>query len=306
MKEIPRTFLVSGVLMVGGDVWKEMRRFSLRTLRDFGFGKQSSMDATIQEELAGLMAGLNSQLAHADSGIVVPMHQFFTISILNILWKMIAGFRFEHTDTRLKQLLVLIDQVSKDNSIGGSSGTLYSAFPFLARIVPKMTKAGATRAQMISSVHAFFREFLDERRAAGTYREDQCDFMDVFLSEIDAHAHLGPDESVNYYTDEQFIVTVKDLFLAGSETTANSMEFAILYMMLNPEVQHRVQAEIDQVIGPNRTPTMADKARMPYTEATLLEVQRMANVVPVVVRAPIADTTIGKYRIPKVKSLLSN
>jgi len=40
--------------------------------------------------------------------------------------------------------------------------------------------------------------------------------------------------------------------------------------------------------------------RMPYTEATLLEVQRMANVVPITVRAPSQDTKIGQYEIKKV------
>ena len=100
-------WLPAGILLTSGDVWKEMRRFSIRTLRDFGFGKQTSMNDTIQEELAILMADLNSRLAlseaEADGSIIAPMHQFFTISILNILWQMIAGFRFSHTDARVKQ-----------------------------------------------------------------------------------------------------------------------------------------------------------------------------------------------------------
>jgi len=50
-----------------------------------------------------------------------------------------------------------------------------------------------------------------------------------------------------------------DLFTAGSETTANTLDYAILYMVLNPEVQKKVQAEIDQVIGPNRMPNINDR-----------------------------------------------
>lgn len=47
--------------------------------------------------------------------------------------------------------------------------------------------------------------------------------------------------------------------MAGSETTSNTIEFAILYLMQNPEVQRRVQEEIDRVVGPDRTPTISDK-----------------------------------------------
>jgi cytochrome P450 len=40
--------------------------------------------------------------------------------------------------------------------------------------------------------------------------------------------------------------------------------------------------------------------RMPYTEATLLEVQRVCNVIPLVHRVCTADTTLGSYTIEKV------
>jgi cytochrome P450 len=62
-------------------------------------------------------------------------------------------------------------------------------------------------------------------------------------------------------TDEQFIVVSMDLFMAGSETTSNTMEFALLYMILHPEVQKKVQAEIDSVVGSNRFPSILDKPK---------------------------------------------
>ena len=52
-----------------------------------------------------------------------------------------------------------------------------------------------------------------------------------------------------------------DLFTAGADTTANTLEFAMLYMVLNPEVQERIQAEIDQVIGRHRLPSMDDRPK---------------------------------------------
>lgn len=150
-----------GVLTVSGNVWKEMRRFSLRTLRDFGFGKQKSMNDTIQQELADLIAGLDHKISSSNNpnnkGYVLEMKQFFTISILNILWNMIAGFRFEHSDERLKELINLIDQVLKENAIGGSIAALYIAFPILTKIIPRITSQGRNRHKLTNGFHRFFR-----------------------------------------------------------------------------------------------------------------------------------------------------
>ena len=49
-------------------------------------------------------------------------------------------------------------------------------------------------------------------------------------------------------------------------------------MMKYPDIQNRVQREIDEVAGRNRLPRTSDK--MSYVEATLMEVQRIASIVP--------------------------
>lgn len=50
------------------------------------------------------------------------------------------------------------------------------------------------------------------------------------------------------HADEQLIQSCSDMFLAGADTTGNSLEFAILYMAKFPDVQSKVQAEIDRVV----------------------------------------------------------
>ena len=51
-------------------------------------------------------------------------------------------------------------------------------------------------------------------------------------------------------------------------------------MLRNPDAMKRCQAEIDDVIGRHRAPSMKDKASVPYVEATLMEIQRMGDIVP--------------------------
>jgi methyl farnesoate epoxidase/farnesoate epoxidase len=146
-----------GVLMISGDVWKEMRRFSIRTLRDFGFGKQKSMESSIQEELGVLTECLLQEMAAGDG--IVKMKQFFTVFVLNNLWSMITGVRFSHEDAKLRDLLVLIDKEIKSNAIGSVGGPmyLYSAFPILGKIMPPFSRQEIERKILMDKMQQFFR-----------------------------------------------------------------------------------------------------------------------------------------------------
>ena len=71
-----------------GEEGKEQRRFALRHLRDFGFGK-SSMEEMIRDECLCLAERLRSM-----DGLEVDTKQLFNLSVMNILWRMISGSRY--------------------------------------------------------------------------------------------------------------------------------------------------------------------------------------------------------------------
>lgn len=60
------------------------------------------------------------------------------------------------------------------------------------------------------------------------------------------------------FSEEQLLVLLLDLFLAGSETTSSSLSFVILNLIKNPDIQAKVHAEIDAVIG-DREINITDK-----------------------------------------------
>lgn len=72
------------------------------------------------------------------------------------------------------------------------------------------------------------------------------------------------------------------LVISRSQQTPSSMTAFILAMLLRPEVQARAQRELDTVLGPSwtRLPTFADRARLPYIQAIVLEVLRWNPAVP--------------------------
>ncbi|XP_072013988.1 cytochrome P450 2U1-like [Amphiura filiformis] len=126
------------------------------------------------------------------------------------------------------------------------------------------------------------------------------DYIDVFLNEMNTNT-----KDTVALSEENLLRTLVQLFIAGSETTVTTLRWCFLYMIANPDIQSRVQDEIDSVVGRNSLPRVGDK--LPFTEATIMEVQRIASIVPVgVPHVAAADTTLRGYLIPKGTVIISN
>jgi cytochrome P450 len=81
------------------------------------------------------------------------------------------------------------------------------------------------------------------------------------------------------FVDEQLTHSVQDLFDGGSETTSSTLRWALLYLINHQDWQESLQNDIDDVIGQGQ-PQMEHKDKLPRIEAFILEVQRLANLVP--------------------------
>ena len=78
--------------------------------------------------------------------------------------------------------------------------------------------------------------------------------------------------------------------------------WAFLFLLHHPEVQSKVQAEIDSVVE-GRNVLLEDKASLPYTNAVLMESMRMATIVPnALPHSAMEDIEFNGYTIPKVNN----
>lgn len=85
--------------------------------------------------------------------------------------------------------------------------------------------------------------------------------------------------------------------LAGHETTATSLAFALHLLGRHPEEQVRAREEISRVLG-DRTPEAADLDRLPYLTQVLKEAMRLYPAAPVIGRKAVAATEIGGHVVP--------
>ncbi|MBC9725516.1 cytochrome P450 [Streptomyces sp. TRM68367] len=97
--------------------------------------------------------------------------------------------------------------------------------------------------------------------------------------------------------------------LAGHETTATALAFALDLLARHPEEQGRVREEVDRVLGGpggpgGRAPTAADMAELSYLTMVLKEAMRLYPSAPVVGRRSVADAEIDGVRIPAGADIL--
>ena len=140
--------------------------------------------------------------------------------------------------------------------------------------------------------------------------ERETNFDSEFISNI-VDAYLDemnePSQRSTFFSKENLDSLVQDLFVAGTETVSNTLNWTIFYIVAHSEVQKNVHEEIDQMIGKERTPCDKDRSRMPYIEAVLLESMRCHCAGPILLpRATTQDITFRDYFIPKDTFILVN
>lgn len=104
-----KTAYIPGVFFTEGDLWKNQRRFTLRHLRDFGFGKQK-MDEYIHEEVYILFDAISriTQKQSDPREMGLDLLTIMPAVAINTLWYIIAGTKNDLADENFMHLTKLV------------------------------------------------------------------------------------------------------------------------------------------------------------------------------------------------------
>ncbi|XP_078694161.1 cytochrome P450 2D6-like [Branchiostoma floridae x Branchiostoma belcheri] len=273
-----------------GTVLKQRRRFAFSTFKSLGMkvGK-GSIEGQIQEEANCL----RHRMVEYEEKPFDISHDL-DVAVANVICGMEFGKRYEFDDETFHKLLETITSLIAEFG----SAEITTVYPFL-RFIPGMNRAYNRAMNLSEKIQGVIWDEIARHRE-NLDRENPRDFLDYFLLEVEKQ------ERVEGLTEEIVMYTAQDMFLAGTETTTNTLLWSLIYMTSNPGIQKKVQQELDAVVGDGQ-PTLSHRPQLPYVNACLLETMRIRTLLPLSVpHATSQDVKVQEFDIPEGTKILLN
>ncbi|KAM3870254.1 cytochrome P450 2F2-like [Diretmus argenteus] len=272
-----------------GPIWKEHRRFGLMTLRNFGLGKQS-MEERILREIPRIVKPLEESI-----GKTINPQVLFHNAASNIICQVLFDTQHDYDNEFIKMFVTIFKDTSK--IINGPWGMIYDSIPMVRHLPLPFQKAFKHFKFAQETCVGLVAEH-KETRVPGKPRH----FIDCYLDELDKRGDNGSS-----FSEDQLASLILDFHFAGTDTTSNGLLTAFLYLMTHPHIQERCQQEIDQVLDGKDQAGFEDRHDMPYMQAVIHEIQRIADTVPLsVFHCTTKDTELMGYSIPRGTIVIPN
>ncbi|KAL0350521.1 UNVERIFIED_CONTAM: cytochrome [Sesamum radiatum] len=264
-----------------GEHWRKLRR--LATVEIFSSARLNMFQSIRHDEVRLLLKKLY-QNSYLDFARVELRSRFADLTFNNIT-RMVAGKRYfgeDEENEEAKQFRELIDEVFKLNGVSNPA----DFFPVFRWIDYKGYENNLARLR--ERMDSFLQGLIDEHKR---YKGGN--------SMID-HLISMQESEPEYYTDVIIKGIIMVMLLAGTKTSASTMEWAMAALLNHPQKLDKARAEIDNLVGYNRLVNESDLSKLSYLQNIISETFRLFPAAPLLVsHEASADCKLGGYDIPK-------
>ncbi|KAF7650160.1 hypothetical protein LDENG_00130380 [Lucifuga dentata] len=276
-------------------LWKKLRRLVLYSFTLFG-EKSSRLQDIVLSSVDSLCTELlsNGEQAFDPSPAV-------TRAVTNIVCTLVFSATYRYGDAELQEVIRYNDGIVQTIARGG----LVDIYPWL-KVFPN--KSLSKLKECITVRDRLLTRKLEEHKATLS-DGDPRDLVDALLQ---GQKHGGQGQrsagaEAEGITDDHVLMTAAEAFGAGVETTSTTLLWILAYLLHHPEVQERVQEELDKEVGGGRAVCLSDRSRLPYLESVINEGMRIRPVSPVLIpHTAMTDTRIGGHSISRGTCVLVN
>lgn len=276
-----------------GPFWKLMRQLFASELFN---AKRLASFRHVREDEVGCLARWVVEMGQRGQEMVELRPSLLAASN-NITCRMAMGKKLSEVSTKLSSeggkhdLLFLVEELLFLVAVFNVGDFI----PWLSWLDPqgyvKRMKAAGQGAKVL------MQEVIDRRRqerAVRTFSDyPPQDLLDVLLA-----AAADPNQNVRI-SDDNIKGVILDLFAGGSDTSSVIVEWALADLINNPKAMHKLQEEVDLVVGKERLVTEGDIENLPYLGVVLKESMRLHPIVPLLVpHESSEECQIGVYKIP--------
>ena len=298
----------------------EIRKSSLQGLHQL-IGQKENLDQTLLNELKQLIEFIDTKVINEDmnkrnsnfykldfapnSGLIesAPLYLQQLSTNLIITLGLGVSFPYELTlNTPIKQQITHISELLCSLNIVQMEG-----FKWLDGLLNKETmeflsKRLFSNYDFLTKAVSDYKKSSYETGVVNTF----ADYLIEKQKEKLAKNNNKPLIPGDVYSDQDIMVQVFTLLMAGACTTGFTVSWAFYYLSKNKKVQEKIYEEICRTVGDNSIINSSQHANLPYTEATINEILRLSSTQPLIARATQNYSKIESYRLPANTTVLLN
>ncbi|KAI4365637.1 hypothetical protein MLD38_021603 [Melastoma candidum] len=283
-----------------GPHWRMLRR--LCTTEFFVTSRLDSMERVRGRCIDGMVRYIGE--ASGSGTTAIDVGRFFFLMAFNLIGNLM--FSKDLLDPKSERGAKFFYHAGKVMELAGKPNVA-DFVPVLRRIDPqrirKRTQFHVNKAFGIAG--ELIEERMAEQRDAGSIPPDEekaaKDFLDVLLE------FRGQGDETPQFSPRTINVIVFEMFIAGTDTTTSTLEWAMAELMHRPDSLHKVQSELRSIVGPNNRLEESHLVNLPYLKAVINETLRLHPPLPLLVpHMAMGECKMGGYRIPKETQILVN
>ncbi|KAF1473323.1 Cytochrome P450 1A5, partial [Megadyptes antipodes antipodes] len=291
-----------------GEVWKARRKLAQNALKTFSIAPSPTSSSTcLLEEHVSKEADylVTKFLQLMDEEKSFDPYRYLVVSVANVICAMCFGKRYDHNDQEL------LDIVNVSHRFGDvvAAGNPADFIPVL-QYLPSRTMS------LFKEFNKRFLHFLQKIVKEHYKTYDKNNIRDITDSLIEQCLEKKVEaNTATQIPKEKIVNLVNDLFGAAFDTVTTALSWSLMYLVTHPDIQKRIQEELDQTIGQERRPRLSDRGTLPYTEAFILEMFRHSSFLPFTIphrqvlglqRSTTRDTVLNSYYVPKDRCVFVN
>lgn len=262
--------LGNGLLTSEGDFWMRQRRLLAPAFHHQRIDSYSEVMVSFAERMA----------VSWEDGEIRDIHADMMKLTMEIVVKTLFDTDLHENGDELSHALETV-LTEFNTQLTSSFRRILSLLPF------KIPHSGDLRLnEAVEHLERFIYHVIQERRV---HNEDRGDLLSMLLQ--------AQDDDGSKMSDTQLRDEVLTLFLAGHETTANTLSWTWYLIAQSPEVEEKMLAEIENVLG-SRNPNISDLSQLVYTHHVIKEAMRLYPPAWIISREALVDCEFGGYHIP--------
>ncbi|CAG7719511.1 unnamed protein product [Allacma fusca] len=225
---------LGGKGLIWPDDVKDIRKFIFKCSRHFEFTGNAT-ESIIHEQITLLLKDFEKH-----NGEYFRVNKTFNIPMVNAIFNLLLGAKIPHDDPDFQYVVKRINMIATLPDPFMRACVLY---PPLLKWVPTFLSGEEKAKGYFNDGLSLVQKYLDILLATRVPNQPRC-FADALQDKIDETTN---ETSVFHFEQKSDTTIIFDILVAAIDSTASTLEWIVLYLSQLPQIQKKVQAEIDKI-----------------------------------------------------------